>query len=283
MGEVKMNFSGLAGDDEHTAVEGPYARLMKTRKWLVVSSGLAALVVLRVYDPVATKALIRITAIPDWLFANAVLGGLIYLIVQYGLLIYQLWVTYDLTLSERLKFRRADDLSKAVEASRAAEKDLAEANSGLVLDGPTPAMVRRAEKRVAMAENQLQAAQMKVSDEKLPGTISWTLADNEAEQALKDLEDARTAKEAIDEAAAALKTKLQSKAARIASAKSNYDLATRDLESLSRQDPSSRGRYILAERAIDTLRLGPPAVASVVAAANLVIAFHSWTYRWLMP
>lgn len=278
-----MNFAGLAGDDEHTAIEGPYARLMKTRKWLVISSALAALVVFRVYDPVATKELIRITEIPDWLFANAVLGGLGYLAVQYGLLLYQLWITYDLTLNERLKFRRADDLAKAVDASRSAERDLVEAKSGEGISlTPHPADIRRAEKALRVAENNVEAAQIKLHTESVPGTISWTLADNELEEAKQLLDEAEAEIAKIGSKKRALIEKAETRNARISAAQKNFDKAMQDLEELARQDPSKRGRYIWAEKAIDTLRLAPPALAGIAAILSLVIMFHSWTYRWLI-
>lgn len=284
MGELNLSFAGLAGDDEHTAIEGPYARLMKTRKWLVISSVLAALVVLRVYDPVATKALIRITEIPDWLFANAVLGGLAYLAIQYGLLLYQLWITYDLTLSERLKFRRADDLAKAVDASRSAERDLVDAKSGGEISlTPHPADIRRAEKQLRVAASNVETAQMKLHAESVPNTISWTLAENELEEAKRLLEDAEAAMVTVEAQKRSLSEKIESRHARISAAQRNFDKAIQDLEELARQDPSKRGRYIWAEKAIDALRLAPPAFAGIVAMLSLVITFHNWTYRWLIP
>lgn len=169
-----------------------------------------------------------------------------------------------------------------MEASRSAEKDLADAKFGFDTDdGPSPSILRRADRRLNIAANNLQDAQIKVQTEKLPHTISWTQYDNELEDARRALEDAESEKISVETSIRSYKEKRDAQTARIAAAQRSLEATSLDLDILAKQDPSARGQYTLAETAIDVIRLAPPGGAALLALVNLVIAFHSWTYSWL--
>lgn len=101
------------GDDEHTALEGPYIRVMKARKWLVITSALAILAGLGLYDQQATKSIVRIFGVPDDLLRKSLGAALLYLILTYAFLVSQLLSIYDLTLSERFSIRQKEEVEKA--------------------------------------------------------------------------------------------------------------------------------------------------------------------------
>ncbi|MDP1599004.1 hypothetical protein [Phenylobacterium sp.] len=103
----------LTGEDEHTAAEGPYARLLKTRKWLLIASAGAVLVHYKLYDPTAANALLRVISVPIWLLHTGLIFGLAYMLAQYLLLALQLRATYDIVLSERFADRRNENLNAA--------------------------------------------------------------------------------------------------------------------------------------------------------------------------
>lgn len=108
-----MALQSLFGDDEHTGADGPYTRLMRVRKWMYLSSGVLALLVYDLYSPDDMKRIIPPLDVPVWLIGQAVLIGLLYLLLQFSLLSFQLMTTYDIILRERLKFRRLEELNAA--------------------------------------------------------------------------------------------------------------------------------------------------------------------------
>ena len=112
----------LFGDDEHTAEEGPYKRLLKTRKWLYISSFASLLISNGLYDETSAARVLSPIKLPASALETSLRIGLLYLIVQYILLLIQLWTSYDIVLEERFVFRRADELTKARERFRSARK-----------------------------------------------------------------------------------------------------------------------------------------------------------------
>lgn len=116
-----MNLSGLLGDDEHTAAEGPYNRVMKTRKWLYISSVSAQAFSLDLFKVEQAEELIKFMRLPPWWLATGVMFGLAYLLLQYTFLIVQLSGTYDIIIHERLASRRADEIKKSKDAFEDAE------------------------------------------------------------------------------------------------------------------------------------------------------------------
>lgn len=108
-----MPFQMIFGDDEHTARDGPYKRLLATRKWLYIGAAMAALLSWGAYDENSTKTLIKIVDLPFWIVRSFVLSSVGYLILQYAFLLVQLSSVYDLVLRERFAVRRQEDLSNA--------------------------------------------------------------------------------------------------------------------------------------------------------------------------
>ncbi|MEG3169651.1 hypothetical protein U1737_15775, partial [Sphingomonas sp. LB3N6] len=103
------------GDDEHTAAEGTYIRIMKTRKWLYLSSSVLLIISLGLYDENAAASVVKVVKLPARKLATALVFGTTYLLIQYGFLIAQLVATYDILLRDRFIFRRADELVSAKE------------------------------------------------------------------------------------------------------------------------------------------------------------------------
>lgn len=257
-----MAFQILFGADEHTAKDGPYTRLMSTRKWIYVSSALAIVLISGLYDEAAAKALLKVVALPTWLIAPAVAFGLLYLLAQYALLLGQLWVSYDIVMGERLAFRRADELNAAKqrvkEASEAVEKKAAK-----IFQTREERLVSLEQAIISTAKLRDQAheeALVLVSDSSLnaPGRLA---AVNER---MKNLDD-----EMVRLADEKFKARREnSEAVRLPP---DEDLADAKalLAQLSAQDPADRKGYRSSEMMIDGLRLGPPMVLGFAAAIKL--------------
>ena len=112
----------IFGDDEHTASEGPYSRVMKTRKWLYMGSIALIAIGSGLYNENAATEALKFINIPTTMLKTGLIIGLTYLLIQYALLVFQLITTYDITLSERFTSRRSEELQAARERLRAAQK-----------------------------------------------------------------------------------------------------------------------------------------------------------------
>lgn len=119
----------IFGDDEHTSAEGPYSRLMRTRKWLYVLAIVAIALSNGLYDEVAAAALLRVIEVPEALLSKAVLLGLAYLVLQYGILVAQLLSAYDIVLVVRFEDQRKAELSAATDAVVEARRRLVAARA----------------------------------------------------------------------------------------------------------------------------------------------------------
>jgi hypothetical protein len=254
---------------------------MKTRKWLVVSSGLAALSVAGLYDADALKGLVKIAEVPVWLFASALLLGVVYLFAQYGLLIYQLWVTYDLALNERLSFRRADDLAKANDAIRSAEVSLQEA---LASTSPSPPpdnshSARRLKRRLADLDRKARDAE-RLSDSVHVEDPAWASLYNQAEEARRRVDELKAEIQKVEDLSRRAADEVRAFNARVGAAQLAYDAAIQGMDDLSAQDPSRRGKYRAAEVLIDIIRIVPPGLAAVVSICAL-IHYHFELYDFI--
>jgi hypothetical protein len=116
-------FQVIFGDDEHTASEGPYHRALKTRKWLYVAALAIIAVKSGLYNEEAAAKSFQVFTIPSETLIFSLTAGIAYLTVQYVLLLVQLGTTYDITLSERFTFRRAEQLQAARDRERTASKN----------------------------------------------------------------------------------------------------------------------------------------------------------------
>lgn len=109
------------GDDEHTAFDGPYVRLMKTRKWLYLTAFFATILTLGLYSASEAWKLMPFLLVPEFFLKQICWGALLYLNLQYMALLVQLVSTYDIVLGERLRFKRQEE----IDASR---KQIADAS-----------------------------------------------------------------------------------------------------------------------------------------------------------
>ncbi|HEY0085891.1 MAG TPA: hypothetical protein VGB65_08260, partial [Allosphingosinicella sp.] len=103
----------IFGDDEHTAADGPYSRLMKARKWIYIGSIAELAIIKGLYNETATAEILKVASVPVAVLQPALLVGLAYMLIQYNLLVWQLFTTYDIVLAERFTFRRSDELAVA--------------------------------------------------------------------------------------------------------------------------------------------------------------------------
>lgn len=101
-------FHMVWGDDEHTAAESPYARMLKARKWLYFT---AASATLQTYGLLSWPALTKITAnlvsVPTWMGTATIAGAGAYLLAQYTLLLAQLWSNYSDVIEARFTVQTA--------------------------------------------------------------------------------------------------------------------------------------------------------------------------------
>lgn len=115
-----MTLSQFFGDDEHTASDGVYFRLLKSRKWLYLTSIIASLHTIGSinYDAITkiTAGLLAATSDHAWI---GLIIGLITLTAQYVLLIIQGFFSYPSIVRERLaknsneSFRKLDEERKS--------------------------------------------------------------------------------------------------------------------------------------------------------------------------
>jgi hypothetical protein len=112
----------IFGDDEHTAADGPYNRLLKARKWLYAFSLFATL---QYYGLVNYSAVENITksviSLDVWLINVAMLSALGLLSAQYLMLLVQTASAYSDILNTRLRSSfeaKANKLQEEVDALR---------------------------------------------------------------------------------------------------------------------------------------------------------------------
>lgn len=119
-----MSFQLFFDADQHTAAEGPYARVMKTRKWIYISSTLGALVCAGHYRPAGSlKVTLDSFLIPTNTLAFGLFLSLFYMLAQYVILALQLKVVYSDVLDERFTNQRTERLNEATQKlARAAEE-----------------------------------------------------------------------------------------------------------------------------------------------------------------
>lgn len=255
----------LFGDDEHTAKDGPYSRVLKTRKWIYVSAALAAVLALDLYRPDYAADLLKVAYLPPSLIGIALLLGGTYLLIQYGLLLYQLWISYDLILAERLTFRRADELNKAQERVRTAYDDAAmrarKARDDLEDD------LSGVEKAISTAERELDVKEIDLS--KLANSYDRT-ASLKRDQLSRRIEFLKT----VIRNGTSRSEQLRDTISR--SAFSDTELNTEDvkeavaaLNHLRAQNPADRKGYKAMEIAIDVLRLAPPLLIGSISLFRL--------------
>jgi hypothetical protein len=111
------------GDDELTATDGSYVRLLRTRKWLYLS---AAMAVLNVGGHLDVRAVSKLTGnaveLSSLAISIVILAGFALTSIQYGLLISQTRLIYDLVLAKRFSTSRREELDRLRKALNESER-----------------------------------------------------------------------------------------------------------------------------------------------------------------
>lgn len=257
----------LMGADEHTAAEGPYARVMKTRKWLYLCSAASLAVSHGLYDPKAAGKLFSVIKIPEKVLADVLAFGAGYLLLQFVLLSVQLFTTYDIVLAERFTSRRADELSRAREAVRTADQELAESIAIFRQDHGQALAAKRADLASREKERQSHlgtAVQRRNAAEK-DGTDAERVAQlrHEEARAKAQLAGARAETKRLDrDGLAGLEPEYDP---RVVVAQDALAEAREALQRLRRQEPSERRLYRPLEKLIDLSRVALPASVGACA------------------
>lgn len=257
----------IFGDDEHTAAEGPYSRVMKTRKWLYVLSSASLAVSLGLYNPKQTTELLKVISLPQDVVGWALSIAVLYLGVQYIFLVIQLIATYDIVLVERFKSRREDELSRARDAVTNSRNEVKKSIDDFRADYREAYEKRNAELSKAIEEAQTALATKK--EARIAG--EWRKDDAEDISTLRH--DEERAKASLAVARMALR-KLEEDT--LGELDPSYDsvvasrqAAARDAEAalhtLISQEPAERKGYKALERLIDFVRIGPPPLLAFTA------------------
>jgi hypothetical protein len=264
----------IFGDDEHTAADGPYTRLLKTRKWLYISSVATFALASGLYNEKAAHEAMKVLSLPSSTLRVGLVFGVSYLVAQYCLLLIQLAATYDIVLAERFVFRRADELAKARERLKGARKAEGDAVSTF-RQNSAKALV---EYRDRMQNQVLDLEKQRSED--LGNAEYFELHDPEnadlpvfrhnayrANAKLALLE--QRLKEVADSPHAAIARLDPQDDADVQLAREELAAAELDLSELQRQVPSNRPLYRQVERLIDLTRVIPPLA---VALGSLLLA-----------
>lgn len=257
----------IFGDDEHTAAEGPYARAMKTRKWLYITCLALLAVTNGYYNPVETQKLIKVVTLNKGPVEVGLLLTSIYLTVQFAFIVAQLVATYDLVLVDRFKSRREEELSRAKEVVLKAVKDydasivqfksnygeafsrrIAELN--LNLENILSELEKKKEERIA-AEWEKGSVdllrQVRYQEGRLKAVVATTRT------AIKKLEA-----NPLDELDPSYDPAVSVNASALKEAEAAF-------ESLRLQEPAERPGYKRLEAIIDAIRIIPPFILASAA------------------
>ncbi|RKE49985.1 hypothetical protein [Sphingomonas sp. PP-CC-1A-547] len=257
----------IFGDDEHTAADGSYARVMKTRKWLYLSSAASLIISMGFYDASSTTALVKVIKLPTSLVAPAMAYAVTYLLLQYIFLVGQLISTYDIVLNDRFIFRRADELASATERVKDNRLQLNAAIAQFNIDNRSAFESRERELTSSLTgvESQIESAEdaiassdvIKFSEDQIQ-KLRYDIARLNAMRAvssqnLHKLREDR-AKELLPE-----------HDSNVRMAQSTLEESERAFAVLQHQVPSQRRGYQLAERLIDFSRITIPALSAIAA------------------
>jgi len=276
----------LFGDDEHTAIDGPYQRLMKTRKWVYISAAAATVITLRLYNPAALPDALKFIQLPAWLIGKALIGGLTYLVFQYAFLAIQLGVTYDIVLGERLSSRRGEQIE-------AARKRFSEAEGRLRGYKDARAQPRRDRLRDAASnlDEQKQVVAMEAAKlrSRFPGLDTDVISDDpdgwgpEAAsetfrafiQGRKNVLYAENEYNQIQREEQQQEESIALPDPALLSLLEQVSEADEGVRTLLRKDPKERLFFVIMEIAIDLIRVAPPIPIGGLAIFHLWIAMHT--------
>lgn len=267
----------IFGDDEHTAADGSYARVMKTRKWLYLSSAASLIISMGFYDASSTTALVKVIKLPTSLVAPAMAYAVTYLLLQYVFLVGQLISTYDIVLSDRFIFRRADELASASDRVKDNRIQLNAAIAQFNIDSQSAYESRERDLTSALkaVESQLSSAEESIASSEVV---------NFSEDEIRKIRHDVGRLNAVRAVCAQNLYKLREDRAKellpehdsnVRMAQSTLGDSERAFAMLQHQVPSQRRGYQLAERLIDFTRISLPALS---AGAALLHFWHVWPF-----
>ena len=255
-----MNIASFLGEDDHTGADGAYTRLLKTRKWVILAATVAILVSSNLYDAEATKKLFPFFSLPIWKVAPAAMGGLAYALLIYVLLAVQLGTSYDITIRERLTFRRSEELSLAAAKLTEARNELHRLKVPVPYDDDDmhePGLLARLRFRLEASVRERFArppADGEPTMEEILASIRRIISEDEPTEEPEQPND-----EEIE----------SQRATEIVQAQRTYFQAQESYEIVQSENPYQRPFYKLAEASIDLVRLAPPVIFGVYAVWHL--------------
>lgn len=266
----------IFGDDEHTAADGPYPRIMKARKWLYMGSIAAIFLAVGLYDAKEAKNIVKFVSLPAGMIGNAVLIWLGYVLFQYILLICQLISTYDIVLGERLTFRRADELARVADQENSARSALDAARKSAFESEKSQIQVElssfRSQKKILSTERtKLNREMAKIKDKDILNNMNRKL--QELRKQITDLEN--KIRDKNDELSNYISGTIVENQESVISARQAVEVAAIERQRLVAQIPSNRRGYVFLERCIDTSRIGLPLIFSIYAEICLYISLDS--------
>jgi|GEM_PF-2618980 len=274
-----MSLQILFGDDEHTAKDGPYARVLKTRKWLYISSAAATVLALGLYKPSAFNEVFKIIELPARVAEFTIALGLIYMVLLYIFLCWQLIITYDIILGERFSFRREEEISSALDRVDESQRALSEYKDER--QKPDIDSLKKAEQYLEDSIDNLQKFERQVGpgapdDIENLSTSELLKAAAEGSPILSLISarrELRTANDLVTSERAEFserESEIQKPDPVRLSLQASLARATNTLNALSREDPARRLGYRKVECSIDILRVGLPIFVAVGSWGHLV-------------
>ncbi|HYE46208.1 MAG TPA: hypothetical protein VEA44_10600 [Caulobacter sp.] len=290
--------SSYFGDDEGTAAEGPYKRLLKLRKWLYFSSALAGFNAAGLLQPKAVGPLLKgLIAVTPEIATTAILAGLSLTTIQYAALLLQLRGTYDIVLEDRIASKRRQDMIAAQLEHERIQKELTPilGQIRLLEDHYDQAVKAVPYEYQDLVSYVAQATAFKAPDSAASEMQALEIAHETDEELRKRIFNYLSRvhpppkqnvvsieipgdllKSLINfsrQAGAAYRRYLAERNKHIAELE-RLELASADYLRVVHSDPAARPLFLPIERFLDGIRTWPPLVAAVVAWAHVAYAVY---------
>lgn len=255
-----LSLTAAFGDDEHTATEGPYVRMLRIRKWIFLFSFVIIGVVVGMYDEnAAARAFPVLNISKDAIILSASLS-LFYLTIQYNSLLVQVGSTYDIILKARFESHLNAETDLLGEQLTSAMNASAEAKDALPLTKNEQEQARLELSRLKRAQKSKQLFLENGQD--VDGS---ELDESVLHEAENDLINIYTRIQAIEDTLSKQKDVLKI----VSRHNSDIERISQKLDAIRSSQPSTRPFYVKAESIIDATRLITPQIMSVIAFATL--------------
>jgi Sec-independent protein translocase protein TatA len=257
---MKIEIGDAFANDEHTAADGAYLRLLRARKWLYLVAIAAALQAHGSINYQALNGVLQgVLNFRPNLVRAALLLTLTPLILQYALLLVQLLTSYRVIAQERLLKRRDEAFDKARALIRVAASSIDNLKATIAAEDVE---LKRRVKEEASRRKQVK------SFENLVGTFSPRAHEGEtARNSLKDFREKLSA--AKDQVAGAI-AQSKYRNMELLAAEEHQGAQLRNFQKLQRDTPEDRLIFRLAEYGVDLIRISVPIGFAVYAWALLV-------------